>query len=77
MLNVRSRTADRATQEHSPPNAIASCVGEQTMTVRASQVLSSANDNFAVERVRPPAPVWFAGTLVVMNVASAVMSLMA
>jgi hypothetical protein len=77
MLNVRSRTADRATQEHSPHNVIASCIGEQTMTVRASQVLSSTNDNFAVQRVGPPAPVWFAGTLVVMNVLSAVMSLIA
>ena len=77
MLNVRSRTANRTTQRHPPDNAIASYVREQTMTVRASQVLSSANDNFPDERVRPPAPVWFAGTVVVMNVLSAVMSLMA
>jgi hypothetical protein len=51
------------------------------MTVRASQsethIGRHANDNVAFERVRPPTPVWFAGTLVVMNVVSAVMSLMA
>jgi len=47
------------------------------MTVRASQVFSSANDNLAFERLRPPAPVWFAGTVVVMNVLSAVLSMIA
>jgi hypothetical protein len=47
------------------------------MTVRASHAYSSANDNLAFERLRPPAPVWFAGTVVVMNVLSAVLSLIA
>jgi hypothetical protein len=51
------------------------------MTVRASQaeahIARHANDNVAFGRVHPPAPVWFAGTVVVMNVLSAVMSLMA
>jgi len=47
------------------------------MTVRPSQALSSANDNFAFERVHPPVPVWFAGTVVVMNILSAVLSLIA
>lgn len=47
------------------------------MSVRTSLAHSSANDNFAFERVRPPVPVWFAGTVVVMNVLSAVLTLMA
>ena len=51
------------------------------MTVRASQsethIARHANDNVAFERVRPHAPVWFAGTLVVMNIVSAMLSLMA
>jgi hypothetical protein len=51
------------------------------MIVRASQsethIACHANDNFAFERARPPAPVWFAGTVVVMNVFSAVLSLTA
>jgi hypothetical protein len=55
--------------------------GGETMTVRASQsethIGRHANDNVAFERVRPPTPVWFAGTLVVMNIVSAMLSLMA
>lgn len=47
------------------------------MIVRTSPAHSSTNDNFAFERVRPPPPVWFAVTVVVMNVLSAMLSLIA
>jgi len=51
------------------------------MTVRASpsetHVVCHANDNVAFERDHPPVPLWFAGTVVVMNVLSAVLSLTA
>jgi hypothetical protein len=51
------------------------------MIVRASQaethIACHANDNVAFERHRPPVPLWFAGTVVVMNVLSAVLSLTA
>jgi hypothetical protein len=54
---------------------------EETMTIQASpsgtHVACHANDNFAVERDRPPVPLWFAVTVVVMNVLSAVLTLMA
>jgi hypothetical protein len=51
------------------------------MIVRASpsetHIACYANDNVAFERDRPPIPLWFAGTVVVMNVLSAILSLMA
>jgi hypothetical protein len=47
------------------------------MTFEASQAFSTANDNVAFERDRPAAPLWFAVTVVVMNVLSAMLSLMA
>jgi hypothetical protein len=47
------------------------------MTFEASQAFSTANDNDAFERDRPAAPLWFAVTVVVMNVLSAMLSLMA
>jgi len=40
-------------------------------------VARHANDNFAFERDRPPVPLWFAVTVVVMNVLSAMLTLMA
>jgi hypothetical protein len=57
--------------------SIASCLGRKTMTFKASQAFSTADDDLVFERDHPPVPLWFAGTVVVMNVLSAVMSLMA
>jgi len=55
--------------------------GGETMTVRASQaethITRHANDNVSFERDRPPVPLWLAVTVVVMNVLSAMLSLMA
>jgi hypothetical protein len=54
---------------------------EETMTAKASQseahVACHANDNLAFERDHPPAPLWFAVIVVVMNVLSAMLSLTA
>lgn len=51
------------------------------MTAKAipsgTHVVCHANDNVAFERNYPPVPLWFAGTVVVMNVLSAMLLLMA
>ena len=51
------------------------------MTAKALQpeahVACHANDNLAFERDHPPVPLWFAVTVVMMNVLSAMLSLMA
>jgi len=47
------------------------------MTSKALQAFSTADDNLALERDHPPVPLWFAATVVVMNVLSAMLSLMA
>jgi hypothetical protein len=51
------------------------------MTAKASRpeahVSCHANDNLVFERDHPPAPVWFAGMVLVMNVLSAMLSLTA
>ena len=46
-------------------------------TPSGTYVAFYANDNVAFERDHPPVPLWFAGTVVVMNVLSAVLSLTA
>jgi hypothetical protein len=51
------------------------------MTIKASpcetHVACHANDNVVLEPERPPVALWLAGTIVVMNVLSAMLSLMA
>jgi hypothetical protein len=51
------------------------------MTAKATpsetHIVCHANDNVGFERGHPPVPLWFAGTVMVMNVLSAMLLLMA